>query len=38
MNLILEDINLEVTMLFLDDVGIKGLYIDYNGEEALSGI
>jgi hypothetical protein len=38
MNLILEDINPEVAMLFLDDVGVKGLYINYNGEEALPGI
>jgi hypothetical protein len=38
MNLILEDINPEVAMLFLDNIGIKGLYTDYDGEEALSGI
>jgi hypothetical protein len=35
MNLILEDISLEVAMLFLDDVGVKGLYINYDGEEVL---
>ena len=38
MNLILEDINPEVAMPFLDDVGVKGLYTDYDGEEALPGI
>jgi hypothetical protein len=38
MSLILEDINPEVAMPFLDDVGVKGLYIDYNREEALLGI
>ena len=37
-NLILEDINLVVAMLFLDDVRVKGLYTDYNREEALPGI
>src|SRR6266498_1836872 len=34
-NLILEDINLAISMPFLDDVGVKGLYTDYNGEEGL---
>jgi hypothetical protein len=38
MSLILEDINLEVAMPFLDDIGIKGLYTDYDGEEALPSI
>src|SRR6266487_2063728 len=38
MNLILEDINLVVAMPFLDDVGVKGLYTDYDREEALPGI
>jgi hypothetical protein len=38
MNLILEDINLEVAMPFFNDVDIKGLYINYNREEALSDI
>jgi hypothetical protein len=37
-NLILEDINPEVAKLFIDDVGVKGLYTDYNKEEALPGI
>jgi hypothetical protein len=34
----LKDINLEVAMLFLDNVSIKGLYTNYNGEEVLSNI
>ena len=38
MNLILKDINPEVVKPFVDDVGIKRLYTDYNGEEALLGI
>jgi hypothetical protein len=38
MNLILEDINPEVAMPFLDDVGVKGPYTNYDGEEALPGI
>jgi hypothetical protein len=37
-NLILEDINLEVAIPFLDDIGVKGLYTNYNNEEALPGI
>jgi hypothetical protein len=37
-NLILEDINLEVAKLFVDDISVKGLYTDYNREEALPGI
>jgi hypothetical protein len=37
-NLILEDINPEVAKLFIDDIGIKGLYTNYNREEALPGI
>jgi hypothetical protein len=38
MSLILEDINPEVAMPFLNDISVKGLYTDYNREEALSGI
>jgi hypothetical protein len=38
MSLILKDINLEVVKPFVDDVSIKGPYIDYNGKEALFGI
>ncbi len=38
MNLILEDINLVVVMPFLDDVGVKGTYTDYDREEVLPGI
>ena len=38
MNLILKDINLEVVKPFVDDVGIKRLYTDYDGEEALFNI
>jgi hypothetical protein len=38
MSLILEDINPKVAMPFLDDVGIKGLYTDYDGEEVLPSI
>jgi hypothetical protein len=34
----LEDINSEVAILFLNNIGIKGLYTDYNREEALSSI
>ena len=37
-NLILEDINLEVAILFLNNVSIKGLYTNYNREEALPSI
>jgi hypothetical protein len=37
-NLILEDINPEVVKLFIDDVGVKGLYTNYDGEEVLLGI
>jgi hypothetical protein len=37
-SLILEDINLKVAMLFLDDVGVKELYTNYDGEEALPSI
>jgi hypothetical protein len=37
-NLILEDINPEVAMLFLNNIDIKGPYINYNGEEALFSI
>jgi hypothetical protein len=35
MSLILENINPEVAMPFLDDISIKGPYTDYDGEEAL---
>jgi hypothetical protein len=38
MSLILKDINPKVAILFLDDVSVKGLYINYDGEEALSSI
>jgi hypothetical protein len=38
MSLILEDINPKVAMPFLDNISIKGLYTDYNREEALSNI
>ena len=38
MSLILKDINPEVIKPFIDDVGIKGPYIDYDGEEALFNI
>ena len=37
-NLILEDINLVIAMPFLDNVRVKGLYTNYNREEALPGI
>ncbi len=38
MNLILEDINPVVAMLFLDNVRVKGPYTDYDREEVLPGI
>jgi hypothetical protein len=38
MSLILEDINPKVAMPFLNDVGVKGLYTDYDGEEVLPSI
>ena len=38
MNLILEDINLVVVMPFLNNVRVKGLYTDYDREEALPSI
>ena len=38
MSLILEDINLKVVKPFIDDVGIKRPYTDYNKEEVLPGI
>ena len=38
MSLILEDINPEMAKPFVDDVGVKGPYTDYDGEEALPGI
>ncbi len=37
-NLILEDINLVIVMPFLNNVRVKGLYTDYNREEALPSI
>jgi hypothetical protein len=37
-NLILEDINPEVAKPFINDVGVKGLYTNYNREEVLPGI
>jgi len=36
--LILEDICPDVAMPFVDDIGVKGPYTDYDGEEALPGI
>jgi len=38
MSLILKDINLKVIKPFIDDINIKGLYIDYNGKETLFNI
>jgi len=38
MILILKDINPEVAKPFVDDINIKGLYTNYNGEEALLNI
>jgi len=38
MNLVLEDICPGVAMPFLDDIGVKGPYTDYDGEEVLPGI
>jgi len=38
MSLILKDINLKVIKPFIDDINIKGLYINYNKEEALFNI
>jgi hypothetical protein len=37
-SLILEDINPKVAILFLDNVSVKGLYTNYDGEEALPSI
>jgi hypothetical protein len=37
-NLILKDINPEVAKLFIDDVGVKGLYTNYDREEVLPNI
>jgi hypothetical protein len=37
-NLILEDINPEVAKPFINDIGVKGLYTNYNREEALLSI
>jgi hypothetical protein len=37
-SLILEDINPKVAMPFLNNINIKGLYINYNREEALPSI
>ena len=37
-NLILEDINLEVAMPFLNNINIKGLYTNYNRKETLFNI
>ena len=37
-NLILEDINSEVAKPFVDNIGVKGLYTDYDREEALPSI
>ena len=38
MNLILEDINLVIAMPFLNNVRVKGLYTNYDREEALPSI
>ena len=38
MNLILEDINLVIAMPFLNNIRVKGLYTNYNKEEALPSI
>ena len=38
MNLILEDINLVIVMPFLNNIRVKGLYTNYNREEALPSI
>lgn len=35
---ILEDLFPTIAMPFLDDIGVKGPYTDYNGEETLPGI
>jgi len=35
---ILKDLFLYIVMLFLDDIRVKGLYIDYNNKESLPGI
>jgi hypothetical protein len=35
---ILEELFLKVTMSFIDNIGIKGPYTDYNGELKLLGI
>jgi hypothetical protein len=37
-NLILEDINPEVAKPFVNDVSVKGLYTNYDREEALPSI
>jgi hypothetical protein len=37
-SLILKDINSKIIILFLDDVGVKGLYTNYNREEVLPSI
>jgi len=37
-SLILKDINPKVIKPFVDDINIKGLYTDYDGEEALLNI
>ena len=38
MSLILEDINLIIVMPFLNNIRVKGLYTNYNREEALPSI
>jgi len=38
MSLILKDINSKVIKPFIDNINIKGLYTDYNDEEALFNI
>ena len=37
-NTILEYLNPNIAMPFLDDVGVKGPYDNYDGEESLPGI
>jgi hypothetical protein len=37
-NLILKDINPEVAKPFINDIGVKGPYTNYDKEEALPGI
>jgi hypothetical protein len=36
--IILEDLFPKITILFIDDIAVKGLYMDYNRELILPGI